>query len=251
MRRFFTLFRREVSHYFHQPLAYVVLCLFSLVTGLEFQFWVNTLNGQGGRTTILEAFFNSYLIWIPFVLIFPLLTMRLFSEEYKLGTIEALMTAPVRDGHVVLAKFLGALVFYAFLWLPSALYFLIFRWQTGLSAAGTAGSFLGAYVMLLLVGMFYLSIGCLTSSLTSNQIVAAVMCFAVISIMFFFSLISFLFPAVSPLLQEFTYYLSTVEHMGEFSRGLFDTRPMVFYLSLTAFTLFLTYHIFQYRRWKS
>src|SRR4029077_8252949 len=75
--------------------------------------------------------------------------------------------------------------------------------------------------------------------------------FAVISLMFFLGLLSFLFLKASSALREFIYYFSTIEHMGEFSRGLFDTRPIVFYLSMTLFTLFLTFHVFQYRRWKS
>ena len=105
--------------------------------------------------------------------------------------------------------------------------------------------------MLILVGMFYLSIGCLASALTKNQIVAATIAFALISIMFFLSLLSFIFLKASSTLRELTYYFSTIEHMGEFSRGLFDTRPVVFYLSMTIFTLFLTHHVFQYRRWKN
>jgi ABC-2 type transport system permease protein len=185
------------------------------------------------------------------VLIFPLLTMRLFSEEYKIGTIETLMTAPVRDGQVVIAKFFGSLVFYFVLWVPSVLYFIIFRWVTGQNAADSLGSYFGAYSMLILVGMFYLSIGCLASALTKNQIVAATIAFALISLMFFLSLLSFLFLKASSTLRELTYYFSTIEHMGEFSRGLFDTRPIMFYLSMTLFTLFLTCHVFQYRRWRN
>jgi ABC-2 type transport system permease protein len=72
-----------------------------------------------------------------------------------------------------------------------------------------------------------------------------------ISLMFFLSLLSFIFLTASSTLRELTYYFSTIEHMGEFSRGLFDTRPVVFYLSMTLFTLFLTFHVFQYRRWKN
>jgi ABC-2 type transport system permease protein len=251
MRRFFTLLHREVSHYLHQPLAYVVLFFFLLLTGFNFQAGVAALNRETGQTSIVEAFFNTVLFWFPFVLIFPLLTMRLFSEEYKMGTIETLMTAPVRDGQVVLAKFFGAFIFYLVLWAPSVLYFVIFQWVTGQNAAGAIGSYLGAYSMIILIGLFYLSIGCLASALTQNQIVAAVMAFALICMMFFVSLLSFLFLNASPALRELTYYFSTIEHMADYSRGIFDTRPVVFYLSMTAFTLFLTFHIFQYRRWKT
>lgn len=251
MRRFFTLFSREVSHYFHQPLAYVVLFFFLLLTGFNFHTGLTVLNRETGETTMVEAFFNTVLFWFPLILIFPLLTMRLFSEEYKLGTIETLMTAPVRDGQVVLAKFFGAFVFYVVLWAPSVLYFVIFQAITGQSAAGAMSSFLGAYTLLILIGLFYLAIGCLASALTNNQIVAAVMAFALICLMFFLSLLSFLFLNASPVLREFTYYFSTIEHMADFSRGIFDTRPVVFYLSMTLFTLFLTLHVFQYRRWKN
>jgi ABC-2 type transport system permease protein len=251
MKRFVVLLRREIGHHFRQPLAYIVLFFFLLLTAANFQAGLAGLNHEPSQTSVVEAFFNSVLFWFPFVLTFPLLTMRLFSEEYKLGTIETLMTAPVRDGQVVVAKFLGSFVFYIVLWAPTALYFLIFRWLTGQSAADSPGSYLGAYAMLILVGLFYLSIGCLASALTRNQIVAATISFALISLMFFLSLLSFIFLKASSAVRQVTYYFSTIEHMGEFSRGLFDTRPVVFYLSMTLFTLFLTFHVFQYRRWKN
>ena len=251
MKRFLTLLAREVGHYFHQPLAYIVLFFFLLLTAANFHAGLVALNREPGRISVLEAFFNTVLFWFPFVLLFPLLTMRLFSEEYKLGTIETLMTAPVRDAQVILAKFLGSFVFYLVLWAPSLLYFVAFRWLTGHSAADSFGSYLGAYSMLILVGMFYLSIGCFSSALTKNQIVAAIIAFTLIGLMFFLSLLSFIFLKASSSLRELTYYFSTIEHMGEFSRGLFDTRPIVFYVSMTLFTLFLTFHVFQYRRWKN
>lgn len=250
MRGFFTLLGREVRHNFHQPLAYVVLFFFLLLTGFNANYTANLLNHNSGVTSLVEAFFNNFLFWFPFVLVFPLITMRLFSEEYSSGTIETLMTAPVRDWHVVLAKFLGAFFLFVVLWAPSALYFVIFQWVTGQSAASSGGSYVGAYSLILLVGLFYLSIGCLASAMTKNQIVAAVVAFAIISMMFFLNLLSYLLPNQSLGLREITYYFSTVEHMAEFSRGMIDSRPVFYYLSMTAFTLFLTLHVFQYRRWK-
>ncbi len=251
MRRFFTLLNREISHYFHQPLAYVVLFFFLLLTGVNFHAGLVALGQSVSGVTVVEAFFNSVLFWFPFVLLFPLLTMRLFSEEYKLGTIETLMTAPVSDRSVVLAKFGGAFFFYIVLWLPSLLYFVIFQVLSGQSAAGAMGSYVGSYLLLALVGAFYLSIGCMASALTKNQIVAAVIAFAVISLLFFLSLLSVFFPNASTFLRELTYYFSTIEHMADFSQGVFDSRPIVFYASMTLFTLFLTFHIFQYRRWRA
>jgi ABC-2 type transport system permease protein len=251
MRRFFILFRREVAAAFHQPLAYVVLFFFLVATGFNFHAGVSLLNHAGGTTTMVEAFFNTVYFWFPFILLFPLITMRLFAEEAKMGTIETLMTAPVRDSQVVIAKFVGCLFFYIMLWAPSLLYFLGFQAVTGVNAAGAVGSYLGAYAMLLLMGSLFTAVGCLSSALTNNQIVAAIICFSVILFFFFIGLLSFIIPSTGPLLREATYYFSPIEHMMDFSRGIFDTRPVVFYITSTLLVLFATFHIFQYRRWKS
>jgi len=98
--------------------------------------------------------------------------------------------------------------------------------------------------------MLYTGIGCLASALTDNQIVAAVISCTAIMVLFFIGLLSFFIPAAGPLMQQVIYYFSPLEHMMDFSRGLFDTRPIVFYLSTSALMLFVTYHVFQYRRWK-
>lgn len=248
--RFRTLLWREISHYFRSPLSYVVLFFYLLLTGFIFHAAVSVLNANPGQHSLVEAFFSTVFFWFGFILIFPLITMRLFSEEYQLGTIETLMTAPVRNGEVVLAKFLAALSFYIILWAPSLLYFVIFEFQTGASAAGAVGPYLGGYGILLLIGMFYISIGCLASALTSSQLVAAAISFSVITILFFMGLLS-LALNVNPFLRDLTEYLSAIEHMTEFSRGLFDSRPIVLYLSMTVLTIYLTFQVFQYRKWRS
>ena len=123
MRKFYTLLLREVRSYFYSPIAYVVLIFFLIISGIDFYFQISFMNQRQVQYTVQEAFFNSVFFWFAFVLIFPLITMRLFAEEFKLGTIEPLMTAPVRDWQVVLSKFFGALVFYLVLWIPTLLYF--------------------------------------------------------------------------------------------------------------------------------
>lgn len=250
MNKFRIQLGREVAAYFRTPLAYVVLFCYLLLTGFNFHFGLSALNLTPSRTTVVEAFFNTVIFWFPFVLVFPLITMRLFAEEYKMGTMESLMTAPVRDGQIVLAKYFAALFFYIVLWLPSLLYFLIFSHLTRLEAAGAVGSLVGAYAMLFLLGMFYTAVGCLASALTRNQITAAIVAFAAISLMFFLGLASYLFLSISPMLRDLIAYFSAIEHMMEFSQGLFDTRPVVWYLSMTAFTLYLTLQVFQSRRWR-
>lgn len=250
MKKFWILWCREVALYFRSPAAYVILFFFVLLTGVNFYLMVNAMNRGPGSTTLVEAFFNNVFFWFGFILPFPLITMRLFAEEFKLGTIEPLMTAPVRDFQVVAAKYLSALFFYVVLWAPSALYFAIFQWLTRVDAANAAGSWLGAYSMLLLIGMFYIAIGCLTSVLTKNQVVAAIMAFAVISVMFYIGLFNVLFANLSPHVRDLTTYVSAITHMAEYSQGLIDTRPIVFYLSMTALTLYFTFQIFQSRKWR-
>ena len=140
MRKFYALLSREVRSYFHSPIAYIVLIFFLLISGVDFYFQISFMNQRQVQYTVQEAFFNSVFFWFAFVLIFPLITMRLFAEEFKLGTIEPLMTAPVRDWQVVLSKFFGALIFYLILWVPPAFYFIIFQQITGQAAAHSACS---------------------------------------------------------------------------------------------------------------
>ncbi|HXX42489.1 MAG TPA: ABC transporter permease [Chthoniobacterales bacterium] len=250
MRKFWTLLVREVKSYFYSPIAYIVLVFFLLVSGVDFYFQVSFMNQRPVQYTIQEAFFNSVFFWFAFVLIFPLITMRLFAEEFKLGTIEPLTTAPVRDWQVVLAKFFGAFAFYIVLWLPTLLYFAIFLKITHQPAATSPGAYFGSYLMVLLLGMFYLSVGCLASVLTKNQIIAAVISFCAITIFFFLGLLQFVLLDVSGATRDFLGYFSALEHMGTYSRGIIDTRPVVLYLSATILVLALTHQAFQSRKWR-
>jgi ABC-2 type transport system permease protein len=250
MRKFFILFSREIRSYFYSPIAYIVLVFFLVVSGVDFYFQISFMNQRPVSYTVQEAFFNSIFFWFAFVLIFPLITMRLFAEEFKLGTIEPLMTAPVRDWQVVLSKFFGALFFYIVLWIPTTLYFAIFQAITHQSAANSTGAYLGAYLMLLLLGMFYLSVGCFASVLTKNQIIAAIISFCAITLLFFLGLISFILLDISSNTRQLLGYFSAIEQMGALSRGEIDTRPMVLYLSMTVVMLTLTYQAFQSRKWR-
>ena len=250
MRKFYTLLTREVRSYFYSPIAYIVLVFFLFVSGADFSFQISYMNQKALSYSVQEAFFNSVFFWFAFVLIFPLITMRLFAEEFKLGTIEPLMTAPVRDWQVVLAKFFGALVFYVVLWIPTLIYFWIFQAVTHQTAANSIGAYLGAYAMLFLLGMFYLSVGCLASVVTKNQIVAAIISFCAITLHFFSGLISFVVQDVSSTTRQLLGYFSAIEQMGTLSRGEIDTRPMVLYVSMTIVMLTLTHQAFQSRKWR-
>jgi len=251
MTKFLTLLEREVKSYFYSPIAYVVLCFFLLLTGFNFYSSVAYLSRSPSELTVVEATFNSIPFWIGFILIIPPITMRVFAEEFKMGTIETLMTAPVRDWQVVLSKFGGALVFYIVLWAPTFLYFVVFENVVKTDAVNATGAYYGSYLMVLMVGMLFLSIGCFASVLTQNQMVAAVICFCLITLFFLGGLIAFFTPNISPAFRMATSYCSMLEHMGEFSKGMIDSRRFVFYGSGTVLMLLLTHHVFQYRRWKS
>src|SRR5260370_27421686 len=147
MRKFWTLLTREVRSYFYSPIAYIVMIFFLIISGIDFYFQVWLMNQRQVQYTIQEAFFNSVFFWFAFVLIFPLITMRLFAEEFKLGTIEPLTTAPVRDWQVVLSKFFGALAFYLILWIPTLLYFWIFAKVTNQPAPHAPRAYFPSYLI--------------------------------------------------------------------------------------------------------
>jgi ABC-2 type transport system permease protein len=249
MRSFFVLLGRELKSYFHSPLAYVVIFFFLLLAGTSFWFTASMMNDRAFPSSLLQVFFQ-FTLWFGFVLIFPLLTMRSFAEEFKMGTIEPLMTAPVADWSVVLAKYFGAVIFYIMLWAPTALYFSIYRNISGSPIVETSETYWSAYLLVGLLGVAYLGIGIFTSALSSNQIVAAVASFAIISALFYFGMLAALIPNATPLVRDFVAYFSAQEHMNDFLRGIIDTRPIVYYLSIAVLTLVFTHRAVQRRRWR-
>ncbi len=251
MRKFLILLEREMKSYFYSPIAYIVLCFFLVLTGFNAYTMITALNRGPTDITLVEAFFNNAIFWFSFIPLVPLLTMRLYSEEFKLGTIETLTTAPVDDWQVVASKFAGALLFYVVLWTPTVLYFVLFKYITKEHAGQALGAFGGSYFLLLLMGAFYLSLGCLASVVTRNQIIAAIIGFVLVVVFFFTGLLGYLLGTASQGFRDFIAYFSTVDHMRGFSRGLIDTRAIVFYLSMILFLQVLTFQIFQFRKWKS
>ena len=247
---FWTLYKRELNAYFQSAVAYVVLFGSALVQGIFFVILVSVVVGNNIKeASVMQIYFTWPLFWILLIVQVPLITMRLFSEEFKLGTIEMLLTAPVSEWEIVLAKFFGALTFFSILWAPIALDLTALQlfsnpappvyWsQIGLTAMTVA-----------LAGGFYASLGLFTSVLTKNQIIAAVLSMAFILAFFGISLFRFVQHIDASTLAVIS-YVSLPEALQNAGVGLFDTRPIVFYVSMTALMLFLTYQVFQYRRWK-
>lgn len=251
VRTFFVLLGRELMSYFYSPIGYVVMCFFLLAIGFNFSSGISAANQGPQEITVVELSFNTVLFWIPMLLMFPLITMRTYADEFRMGTFEALTTAPVRDWQVVLSKFFGAYLFYCILWLPSLLYFVGFQYITGKPAAVSPGAYLGAYGMLFLIGMFYISIGCLASSLCTEQINAAIIGFVLVFGFFVLGLIGVIRNVTEPELLNVISYFSPVTHMADFSRAIIDTRPIIWNVSMTILMLTINFQVFQYRKWKA
>jgi ABC-2 type transport system permease protein len=248
--KFFTLLEREIKSFFYSPIGYVVLCLLLFLLGFTFYIAVMLLSRGPTDRTIIWAFFNNLLFWITYVLIFPLITMRSFSEEFKMGTIESLMTAPVKDWQVVMAKWLGCLFFYCIIFLPTTVYFWAFNLATKAQNGHMQGAYIGSYLLLLLMGMFFTSIGCFASVLTRNQIVAAITSLVIILVLVFSGMLQYVMLNVSGDLRDLFGYFAATDHMDSFSQGIIDSRPIVWYLTMTTLMLVLTYQVFQSRKWK-
>lgn len=235
MRSFLTLWRREFAALFLSPIAYVMLMFFLLVTGCGF-YWLIKENLELNHS--IQGLM--VVIWASMLIVIPILTMRSFAEERKSGTFETLMTAPVSDTTVVAAKFTGVLSFFLLMCAPTAAYLAVIGWvKPEIIPLLDPGSLIGGYVMVLLIAAAFIALGLLASALTSNQIIAAISTFSLMSILFFGGLFE---PHLSktPMVREIGSYISAALHLLEASRGVFDSRSIVLYLSATLFFLFAT-----------
>lgn len=260
MRTFFVLLSREVRSLFYTPIAYVVLVFFLALMGFNFQGSVAALNREPTDLTLVEMNFYYFgLFWYFFPLIFPLITMRAFSDEYRMGTIETLSTAPVNDWQIVLSKFFGAVVFYVILFAPTFLYFKLFGWIAAdgktvqiAEAAQSAGAYVTTYLLLLLIGMFFISIGIFASSLVKDQVNAAIISLTTMLLYLVIpSVLMLLLNSTDTRFVQLRGFLSSFEHMRDFARGVIDTRQVVWYLSMTALLLVTTHQVFQSRKLKA
>jgi ABC-2 type transport system permease protein len=248
MNTFMTLLRREIGSTFLSPVAYVVMCFFLAVMGFSFWMMAQALVDGARESMVLRELFASFFFWMVNLIVIPAITMRTFSEEKKEGTLEALMTTPVTDLQVVLAKFFGALFFYVLLWLPTLSYLSILHYFSAQSLSFDSGILAACYFGAFLVGAFFIAIGILCSSLTKNQVIAAVMSFAIISLIFLAGFSPYLSHSASA--QFFGRYFSCVMHMFDFSRGMIDSRPVIFYLSSIVVVLFAAVRSVESRKWK-
>ena len=236
-------YQRELRAYFFSPLAYIVLFFFLLANGVIFFYLMGQLNdprSAGGPP--LGYFFRA--TWLMLLLLGPLLTMRLVSEELRSGSIEVLMTAPVTEGQVIAGKFLAALTFYAFLWLPTVAYGLIISAYEKVDWGPVAAGYLGV----MLIGSLFLAIGIFASAMTRSQLLAAMTTGALLFVLFLLGVFEEL--VNNDVAKKAFNYVSLWNHIDEFASGIVDTRRLVFYLSGTFFFLFLASRALEDKKWR-
>jgi ABC-2 type transport system permease protein len=248
VRGFFAVYKREMFAFFVTPLAWVLITVFLFVQGMHFFLLVDHFSSQAqisSDQTPLQAFFgNTVLLYLVLFLLVPPVTMRLFAEERRSGTIETLMTAPVSTTAVVLAKYLAALTTYLAMWAPTLLYLVILG-KTGEIDWRAAGS---SYLGVTLVGAGYLSLGLLMSAVTKSQFLALVMTALVILGLFILGIGEFVTVEGSTM-HAVCSHVSIWAHMNDFASGVVDSRRLVFYGSLVVVPLFVTVRAVDAWRW--
>jgi gliding motility-associated transport system permease protein len=253
MRNIAAIAQREVNAYFASPIAYVLIGFFALLFGWFFYvplaFFIQQ-SSQMGMNPTQALNINQMLVGptlmnttVIMLFLFPLITMRTYAEEKRSGTIELLLTSPVTDVEIIIGKFLGAMLLYAAMLAVTMLHMAILFIFGDPEWKPIATGYLG----LLLMGGCFLSLGLFISSLTKNQIVAAMATFAVFLMLWVINWIS---TFVGPTTQTVLQYLSLTEHFDDFAKGVIDTKHVIYYLSFMAFGLFLTAKSVDSERWR-
>jgi ABC-2 type transport system permease protein len=243
---------KELRWYFASPMGYIIIGLFMALFGIFFYVFLAMFaqNSQrmamGGGTAnvneqLIRGLFHNAAIVILFLM--PMVTMRTYSEEKRSGTIELLLTSPITDLEIIFGKFLGAMGLLATMLAVSAIDIAILFRLGNPEWKPVATGYLG----LLLMGGCFLSIGLFISSTTKNQIVAGVATFAVFLVLW---IVSWFGDSVGPWGREILSYLSITDHLDDFTKGIVDTKHVVYYVSFITFGLFLTAKSVDSERWR-
>ncbi|MBT5948533.1 MAG: ABC transporter permease subunit, partial [Nitrospinaceae bacterium] len=249
--------RRELSSFFFSPIAYVILAAWTLLLGVFYSgsflnYAVISLqimrNPQAAArlnltptSAILGPVFSSTTVILLFVI--PLLTMRLFSEEKKQGTMELILTYPLRDIEVLLGKYLSAILLYVIMLALTFIYPAILAAFVAVDWSVVGASYLGLFLM----GSAFMAVGVFASSLTSNQIVAAMIAFMVLLASF---VLDFLSVSSGPFISGLLRHLSLGLHLRSFIQGVIDTRDIVFLVNVNVLCLFLAMRSLEYYKWR-
>ena len=253
--RAWPVFKKELRLYFTSPVAYGVFTVFLLISGYFFASifaFFNLMSMQSAMNPalardlnvtegIMRPLFSNISVITLFLM--PILTMRLFAEEKKTGTMELLLTYPVRDGEVLLGKYAAAMTLYLTLLLVTALYAAIVTYF----ARVEWGPLLTGYLGLTLMGGAFLAVGVLASSLTENQIVAAIATFGALLLLW---VIGWSADFAGPVWGKVLSHLSILEHFDSFAKGVIDTKDVIYYLNFMILALFLALRSLESKRWR-
>ena len=256
MRVVWITLKKELASYFYSPVAYVIAVLFYLYRGFEIRAMMVQYARFGVDRDIFSTnyIFNNSTIFMV-VLVPPILTMRTFAEERRTGSLEVLLTAPVRHWEIVLGKLGAAIGFFAILWLPTLVLLWVLSMAPFANASLAYGPVVSGYLGLFLLGSLYLSVGCLTSSLTDNVLLAslAAMLFN-FGLLYGVTIVRQLYGAgIEPGSWQATLIeqVDVTDHLSNwFARGLVDTGQVSFYVLGVAFFAFLTIRSLESRTWR-
>lgn len=249
MQTIWNIARREFRANFTSPLAYVVICLSLMLLGLLF-FFVHPNFVMGGFWQADRATLSQMFVWAPRLLaavVVPVITMRLLAEEKRSGTLEMLITLPVRDHEVILGKFLGAWAFVLILIGSTALFPLfLFKWPWDLGVLDP-GPVASGYLGLVLFSGAVVSVGLLFSALTESQVIAYFITWFLLVLLSILGLIADQLgnPGVRAVLS----YVAFDSHLTSFSRGVIDTRDIVFFVSIWFGCLMASFWALERRKW--
>jgi len=254
MKNVLLICRKELRSYFASPIAYAVMAIFALIFGWVFfnasrdfvRFTLLQAQEEAGPVSVNEQIIRPLLGFAGTIGLFliPMITMRVFAEEKRTGTIELLLTSPVTDMQIILGKWLGALTLYACVMGMSMLNMaLLFLW----GKPDLRPTLIG-YLGLLLQGGCLLALGTLISTMTKNQIIAGIATFFISLLLW---LLSWFTAFDSSVTSSVVSYLSIVTHFENFGKGVLDSKDVIFYLSLTYFSLFLTARSLESLRWRA
>lgn len=236
IRNILAVAEREIRSYFVSPVAWVVTAVFIALWGYLFAGII-----VSSREANLRPLLSNFSV--TFLFIGPFLTMRLFAEEARSGTLELLLTQPLREAELVIGKYLGSVVFLLFL-LAMTLYFPILLEFLG---NPDEGPMVGGYIGILLQGMAFLSIGLMASALTQNQIIAAAITFVTLLILWLSDLLS---RTLSGPASQIAQYVSITKRFEDMPRGVVDTKDIIFFVTIIVACLFITTQIIGARRWR-
>jgi ABC-2 type transport system permease protein len=252
MRHVPTLLRRELSAYFLGPMAFLILLAFQVVAWMNFWSLVDALARVGRSFSGLRDPLNTYVsesmpFWIGMLVAIPAVTMRLIAEERRAGTLEPLLTAPVTEAEVVVAKWMAGVGMYLMLLVPFGLY-LPFLYYQG-NYRFDLGPVIALGVGLLTMGMMLVAIGIFFSSLTRNQVVAAISTFAALFVVIVLTAMAHGYAVENRAIWADTaQFLSVLDQVREFGSGRLDLRFLALHLSVCVLMLYLTVKVVEYRR---